>query len=342
MKTKIIFIFIFLFINSFLYAEEKPKFVDTPDELSQALFKAIYENTFFVVPEQNGIFKENEKIIGEEREVKRPWQGSKIRKMESGIKDLVLYFKPDKIRKLGDVYLNPFVLKFGLSHRTQISVKKDNYKPVLLEFNNDKNYSIWIRSNNKSDIQIFLPRIKNLNQKTRGFLVCQRSYKEEKFSKNSLLEDVGYKIEAVKTTFDGETNASLLTSSSLNGRVSLSLVTTDYVSSAKIDKDESFGKSPSVSLTYFPEDSDKKDVLNDDNITMGLKYLYSMQYQSGIKRITDYTNYMWVKKENINFPLRVIARVSEEIKKLDLQNGNCYSVIYNAKIINTTYSKEEF
>lgn len=313
----------------------KISFITMPDDVNQSLLKSIYERTLFNInTDKDGYYLQTDEVRGKEN-LRRTWLGSPIKNKNSYSDKLTLYFKPKYLRKVSDVVLDSFKMEFELKNSSLIVRHSFAREKEFLIMEND--IKSWIMTNNKTDVIMYLPSQKLTNNKTLGFMVCPRANSARGYSQEISLIDTGYVIDKVKMDFKGETSASFTTGSNYKGRLELKVLTTDTLSTPEIPHDISFGKDPQVEVSYVPSDEKVFKVLNDNEIVGGLKFLYDMQYESGKQRITDFTNYNWIKKNNIDLPQKLQKLMGEKKVTASIMQGACYSIVLNSKIFKNYY-----
>ena len=332
---KLFFLTVFLFVTcSYVFAYEPKEFISMPDEINSKILQNIYESSRFSVNKfSDGLYQKNEFIKSDDLSAKNVWQGSPIRKLKSTIQDFTLYFKPNKFRKFGDFILEDFKLHFKEDRITYIVTRNDSYKDVLTFQGNNR---FWLKSNNKSDVVIFVPQ-QETRFDTRTFMICPRANPETKLAKEINLVDTGYVIDKINVNFTGGTEATFSTGSIYKGRIDLKILNTDIVSSPEIPYDLSDGKDPKTSLEYVPTDNKVAQIHDDENIVAGLKFLYDMRYESGKRRVSDFTNYFWIKKNNVDLPLSFMVYKNNQKYLVNINPGACYNVILNVKVFNNAY-----
>ncbi|MGI6680222.1 MAG: hypothetical protein ACOX3T_01845 [Bdellovibrionota bacterium] len=65
-----------------------------------------------------------------------------------------------------------------------------------------------------------------------------------------------------------------------------------------------------------------------------------MQYESGKRRISDFTNYVWVRRNNIDWPIKLKRYVNNKAIVANIDEGDCYNIILNVRTLNHTYLDE--
>ena len=318
-----------------LFASQQIEFIPMPDRVNSTLIKSIYENTNFNINnnKNNGYYLEKEKVIGNTLN-KDVWLGSPIRHKESHSNNFTLSFKPNEFRKIGDVFLEPFEIDFKLLG-DNLSIFHSSAKALDVKFDKESK-KLWIMTRNKSDILVLVPS-QRTKFRTVGFMVCPRVYESKYFKSELNLIDSGYVIDAAKFKFSGETKASFTTGSYHSGKNELRIYTSDFVSAPEISYDVSRGRDPNTSLNYIPIKNEFIDVKDDENIIGGLKFFYNMSYESGKRRISDFSNYVWVRKNQIDLPLRLKKSINGSPVFINVSPGTCYSIVMNAKVFENTY-----
>lgn len=314
---------------------KQAKFIPMPDDVNQSLLKSIYERTFFNINrDKNGYYLQSDEVRGKE-DLKRTWLGSPIRNIDSLSDKITIYFKPKFLRKVGDVILESFKIDF--TSKNSLLIAKHSFakeQEIVVGREGSKN---WIVTKNKSDVIVHVPAQNVHNKRTLGFMVCPRAYERRIDKSNVLLIDTGYVIDKVKMNFTGETKASFTTGALHKGKIMLNVLTTDVLDAPEIARDISFGKDPRVEIAYIPSEEKIYDVVNDNDIIGGLKFLYDMQYESGRERVSDFTNYNWIKKNKIDLPFKIKRHIGKVNLLANISGGTCYNVVLNAKIFKNYY-----
>ncbi len=322
-------------------SDPKNDFIPMPDSVASSVIKTIYETGKFSIDDQKGYLFQKE-INTKNQNLSKYWFGTPIKNINSKFQKLVLYFVPRELRKYGEKFLREFKISFVLRRNTLYISHDFGGKEKEVVFSPRENSRLWIKTPNKSDILLFVPKQTNGEDVSHSFMICQRANETGFYKENTILEDVGYSIDKVSMNVTGGGKASFTTGSLYEGKATVDIITTDVVTPSEMSGDKSIGINPNVEVSYLANKDKVATILDDSNIIGGLKFLFTMQYQSGQKRVSDFTNYLWIKKEDINLPMSFYGKIGDEKARIAIGKGNCYLIVLNAKTLNQVYSQEEF
>ncbi len=314
------------------------EFITMPREMKSNLIKSVYEDVLFKVDDQKGLVSKKEIGLLQEN-VKKYWIENQEKNVSSGFKKLTLYFVPKGLRKFGEKFLRDFKMEFEFSGN-KFNVMHEFAGTRELYFYPKESSRSWLKTPNKTDVLLFIPRQNNAN--TKAFMICQRANELDFYNDNSVLNDVGYAIDKVGIVVTGQGKGGITTGSIYEGKANLDIITSDIVTPSEVKNDKSAGRDPKVELSYLQSENKTYPIFDDSRIVGGLKFLFTMQYQSGQKRVSDFTNYIWIDKENISLPMSFSANVGGERKRVAIGFGNCYLIAVNAKTVTQVYTKEPF